>query len=534
MRKFALWFVIVSLLFTSISFFGNVDIASATQRTYEIYDNYDAYVWHTDAVYATCHDDSTGTDATYISKSAIVGQYFDSSDYFVYRSVLLFNTQDLPYDASITEAKVHLYGRSDSSGTDFDVTLVEINYSDLSTPINIYDYGTIGLSDTSLGTVNTSGWTTADYNEISLNATGRSLIQRDGITTFGVKSSRDIASNTPSGAEYVEFWTSEKGISGTDNYMPYMEITYTVPALGTPNPFEIRNVSVFNGYQKDDDGNTMDDALFVIEYYCSYGSAVDGETEYVPEDYFSIRISDVSGVQVQTKLPRWGYAVASIYLNEDSITVLPEPGIGETYTVDIYGNPDKFSPNISSDGFDIDYTAWKGENLGLLDAACVSAARRMETYYGEDLLINVGGADRLNSLGATIFEDGIHELSSVRPNLFQVVKIDSGITNREHTQSYSGGPSGAFGTSVMTAFNNLGDYFGVGGTFLAAAFWCFIMLIVVGVAVLASGNSTVGILVALPILFIGNYLGVVPLVLTALIAVGMAGFAFHSLWLQKT
>ena len=81
----------------------------------------------------------------------------------------------------------------------------------------------------------------------------------------------------------------------------------------------------------------------------------------------------------------------------------------------------------------------------------------------------------------------------------------------------------------MDAFDSLGDEFGVGGDFLATIFWLFVMLMVSGVAVVASGNSTVGVAMSIPMIFIGNYLGVIPLVITALLGVGSAAYLFHQL-----
>ena len=47
------------------------------------------------------------------------------------------------------------------------------------------------------------------YNDITLNADGRSWINKTGTTKFCIRSSRDIDGNTPSGDEFIQVYMSE-------------------------------------------------------------------------------------------------------------------------------------------------------------------------------------------------------------------------------------------------------------------------------------------------------------------------------------
>ena len=60
------------------------------------------------------------------------------------------------------------------------------------------------------------------------------------------------------------------------------------------------------------------------------------------------------------------------------------------------------------------------------------------------------------------------------------------------------------------------------------------MLMVAGVAVILGGDSTIGLIVAVPIMFVGNYLNVMPVAVTAILGLGCAIMLFHNIWLRQT
>jgi hypothetical protein len=89
-----------------------------------------------------------------------------------------------------------------------------------------------------------------------------------------------------------------------------------------------------------------------------------------------------------------------------------------------------------------------------------------------------------------------------------------------------------FGTTVITAFTNLGHHMGnLSGYTLAGVFWFVLMMIVAGIGTAASGSSTVGTIISLPILFIGNYLGVISLALMGVIGTLCVLYLLRQLWL---
>jgi hypothetical protein len=143
--------------------------------------------------------------------------------YSIFRGALFFDTSSLPDDATITSATLSLYGYSDSSETDFDITVVD--GSVLNEPLESADYGDLRSQTVSGGAFDTAGFSASGYNDIPLNETGMGWISKTGITKFGLRSSRDIAATEPTGDEFVNVCASEKG----EGYQPKLVVTYATP-----------------------------------------------------------------------------------------------------------------------------------------------------------------------------------------------------------------------------------------------------------------------------------------------------------------
>lgn len=186
------------------------------------------YLGGTGVSYATVHDaaeaTSNGTEGVVANE---IGQnYLSGSDrYRIYRYGLEFDCSALSADATVSAAKVQLYAHTDNSTTDFDVTLV--SGTDLAFPSVAADYGDLEDDTTSYGIWNTADWPgSASFIDVDLNATGLAAITKAGTTKFGVRSSRDINEDTPTGLEYGYF-------GGSANTAKFV-ITYTgLPTVTT-------------------------------------------------------------------------------------------------------------------------------------------------------------------------------------------------------------------------------------------------------------------------------------------------------------
>ncbi|HVQ01398.1 MAG TPA: PKD domain-containing protein [Candidatus Thermoplasmatota archaeon] len=155
-------------------------------------------------------------DVTHIA----IGQSKQTLTYYIYRGFVFFNTSALPSNAIIDNATLGLYKSSDSSTTDFLITIQNGQPTYPHDPPQTGDYSKTHYSGNG-GTLNTSGFGNG-YNNISLNNDGISWINRTGWTKLCLRSNRDINGTTPTGNEYVTVYASEQG----NGYQPKLVIAY--------------------------------------------------------------------------------------------------------------------------------------------------------------------------------------------------------------------------------------------------------------------------------------------------------------------
>lgn len=183
-----------------------------------------------DATYSTVHD-SAGYLLFTQEFSMPLGQGIVATNYYIWRFGWIFNTSSIPSDALISSAKISFMLAFDFSDTDFDITVV--SGADIADGGLVQqDYGDLLDETVSRGSKSTAGLSLNTYYDIDLNATGIGEITRAGITKFGVRSSRDIGSNTPIGDERVNLWSTQqagRGVKLTVNY----DVTFTAGYIWT-------------------------------------------------------------------------------------------------------------------------------------------------------------------------------------------------------------------------------------------------------------------------------------------------------------
>ena len=192
----------------------------------------DGYVEGSSSSYSTARSTATAAHATYDYLS--IGQNYISFEgtYYVDRAFLKFDTSSIPSSATITSAKLKLYGKSDSSNTNF---YIRIQKWTGDTPIDTGDYNQYDGVNYDDGGFSTSSFTTSGYNTITIS--DYSIINKGGYTRLCLRSSRDIGSNTPTQPEYVNVYSYDKGTG----YYPILEVVYTTnnppdaPTLNTPS-----------------------------------------------------------------------------------------------------------------------------------------------------------------------------------------------------------------------------------------------------------------------------------------------------------
>jgi hypothetical protein len=230
----------------------------------------------------------------------------------------------------------------------------------------------------------------------------------------------------------------------------------------------------------------------------------------------------------QTTLPAWQYKPSAIYIEADAALEW-----GTDHTVKIVGNPDKVTASYS-DTYTLDSEDYLGSDLIWLDEWVYQTSYLFEDYYSEDFLTEVSGLTLLNNLGSTVFSKGIPGLEDIRPSLYSMVENPIPVTGRTFSTTYEDSLAGGFGARAIAAFTALGTFTGVGGPFLMAFFWIALLILVAGLVGGLTGSPIASAVVSLPVLFIGVYLGTIPVPIMALIGTGAAFYLIYSLWLRGT
>ena len=207
-------------------FFNNTEYPVRIGASLTVYSSTsDCNVYGSNATYATAHDAATGTihkdETTYYN---YVGQVLSGGVYYLNRAFLFFDTSSLGSGATISAATLSLYGHSDLSIQDFDITIRDGQPTYPHDPVETGDYLYSHYSGDG-GTYGTEGWSTGAYNDITVNATGQGWISKTGTTKLALISSRDISETAPDAdEERVIFYRTGKG----SGYQPKLVITYTL------------------------------------------------------------------------------------------------------------------------------------------------------------------------------------------------------------------------------------------------------------------------------------------------------------------
>jgi hypothetical protein len=151
--------------------------------------------------------------------------------YYVCRAYLYFDTSALPDGAVISAATLSLYGSTHNNANGYLET--DAGHADIGIvqgvqdePLTLGDFGD-ELNYTTLGHNSyfdvSVGWNCSSYHDIPFNATGIGWINKTGTTKLCVKCKGDIINAAPSGLNYTQFCSNEKG----SGYQPKLVVTYS-------------------------------------------------------------------------------------------------------------------------------------------------------------------------------------------------------------------------------------------------------------------------------------------------------------------
>jgi hypothetical protein len=188
--------------------------------------SYDSTVYAANTSYAVAHDSLTG-QVFALTIAAIGGQINYTGEYSIWKSFFYWDTSIIPDNATILNSTVGMNIIMDQSATDFNVTLQTSSSSSVPhEPVQAGDYY-YGYYSGDGGSMNTSEMGGLGYFNITMNSGALSWISKTGHTKIAVRSSSDINSVAPSGNEYVEIGTYERGEAQSAKlYVTYETLGY--------------------------------------------------------------------------------------------------------------------------------------------------------------------------------------------------------------------------------------------------------------------------------------------------------------------
>jgi hypothetical protein len=152
-----------------------------------------------------------------------IGQvFFGGSTYFCYEGFVQFDTSTINDTDSVSDAVLSLWGNTDSTTTDF---TMQARIHDWGATLATTDHvpGSQLSTKTLLATFNTSGFSTAGYNDFTSNSNFASNVTVTGVTYILVNSDRHMNANTPTGEERLQVKTANT--AGTTND-PKLTVTH--------------------------------------------------------------------------------------------------------------------------------------------------------------------------------------------------------------------------------------------------------------------------------------------------------------------
>ena len=278
------------------------------------------------------------------------------------------------------------------------------------------------------------------------------------------------------------------------------------------------------------------DVLFVASHNVSYIS----EPSESASETFELAVYDTDGTTFLFDRPLnyYQYSIHSIYLDADAAASVTW---GSEYRVRVMGNPIYF-PLIEDTTMDTMIlsasSSWIEGDMAasrvLLHGYCLSLATTLESALNKTLTIDTTEGTKLNSVGRTYFLAAIPYLDYAIPELFQVA-----ISNvYGEDVPYGGAYEDAtkieimLGAKIASAFTGIGEIFHLSGETAAFLWMAFIAVTIASIVFLSTGNTTVALVLSVPVLILGSYIGAIPLALIFVLATIIVIYLGYHIWLR--
>ena len=294
-----------------------------------------------------------------------------------------------------------------------------------------------------------------------------------------------------------------------------------VNLVATANETRCAEVWAVISYTRDNPGQSATEA-FMFELLNSSGNTT----------YATVSLQD------------YGDRPIGIYLSASEVSTLGLT-VGTNYMVRIAGNPLVFaSPTGNSVNATLGASDYVDQLLGVDNGIATSnnirnymigMANNIEDYDNpiDDYIKTVKGVRYLSTSGSSIFLEGVPNLDSMCPILFQYSSETLAGDTPDSTGAYQSvmSPLNRWGQTAANGLTNLGVYFGLNQQMAGSA---LLLVLVGGLAVFTYMKTQSGISVLLLIgvtPFIGAWMGLIPMALAfvfAILIVVLLGFFFLS------
>ena len=217
------WYILTKIL--DKEFLKNAVYPVYTDTTTSYYAGAgDGYVENDDEDWNIVHDAVSGFVVFDSSTSLSVGSYFHEGQLNIRRAFFPIDTSGLPDNANISAATLKLYvNMQNKEAGDYSVVVQTTQASTAS--LVVADFDQCGSVDSPTEGSDHVLATASQYNDWTLDATGRGWISKTGWTKLGLRDSHDVLDSSPGeDADEEQIRTSE--YAETD-YDPYLSITYT-------------------------------------------------------------------------------------------------------------------------------------------------------------------------------------------------------------------------------------------------------------------------------------------------------------------
>lgn len=188
-------------------------------------------VYASGASWATVRSAAAGSTSTYNQSlidvagfgGLIRSQNLGGGSYDIIRAFFPFDTSSIPDGAVISSAVFSIYGYSTTNNDNSSAAALVGATPASNTVLADGDFDQVGSTRFCDSDIAFASWSTAGYNNFTLNATGIAAVAKAGYTVFGLRTSHDLDNSAPAGTNKIGGYTN----GAAEANSPKLVITYT-------------------------------------------------------------------------------------------------------------------------------------------------------------------------------------------------------------------------------------------------------------------------------------------------------------------